>query len=63
MTKTEIDVTESKIYEQSIIKCNDKVAVSITTENTKLVLFLDSANFADLIVDGALILNKNEGAA
>lgn len=63
MTRIELDLTESKVFEQSIIQCNGKVAVSILTENTKLELYLDIADFADLIADGALILNKSKEAA
>jgi len=63
MTKTELDLTESKEFEQSITHSGNSITVMIETENAKLELVLSMADFADLIADGALILNKNLEAA
>ncbi|WP_373325672.1 hypothetical protein [Sporomusa paucivorans] len=63
MTKTELDLTESKEFEQSITRSGDTVTMMVRTENTILEMALDIADFADLIADGALILNKNKEAA
>jgi len=63
MTKTELDLTESKDFEQSITHSGNSITVMIETENSKLELVLSMADFADLIADGALILNKNLEAA
>jgi len=63
MTKTELDLTESKDFEQSITRSGNSITVIIETEDGKLELVLSMADFADLIADGALILNKNLEAA
>ncbi|CQR74133.1 hypothetical protein SOV_22600 [Sporomusa ovata DSM 2662] len=59
MTKTELDLTESKDFEQSITRSGKSITVIIETEDAKLELVLSMADFADLIADGFLILNKN----
>ena len=59
MTRTELDLTESKDFEQSITRSGKSITLIIETEDTKLELVLSMADFADLIADGGLILNKN----
>ncbi|MBP2635520.1 MAG: hypothetical protein H6Q72_1427 [Firmicutes bacterium] len=63
MANIELDFTECKDFEQSITRSGSNITVIIRNEHSRLELAIDMAEFADLIADGALILNKNMEAA
>ena len=63
MASIELDFTECKELEQSITRSGSNITVIIRNEHSRLELSIDMADFADLIADGVLILNKNVEAA
>jgi hypothetical protein len=58
MTRTEIDLTDSKRFDVDITKSGNVVSVVMATDSGKVEMVMDMCDFVELIAHGSLMTNK-----
>jgi len=58
-----VDLTDNRICEPNITRSGNVVSVELKTEHSKVELVMDMADFAALVAESSLILNKKKGVA
>ena len=58
-----VNLTDSRDFEPNITRSGNVVSVELKTEHSKVELVMDMADFAALVAESSLILNKKKGVA